>query len=219
MTTRSIVRSRARATRASASVTPPGIASQRAMRPMPGLPGAATIASTSGSAASERTRACSRAPEPTTSTFTQTSVGAGGRGRSRRRGDSESGRRGGSDLLSLVVFRTRTHRVSYPLCSGSGRHRGGQHMRVRVRAERDGPGEQGGRAPGPPRSSAHSTARGCRSRAGHRLKSTRRTLTCGPNPRKVQPCRIAVNGGDPMRFAERESVPCPSRSTRSAVAP
>ena len=71
ITTRSTPSETASATTPSASVTPPGSGSQRATASMPGLPGAAITASTAGSSAMERTRACSRAPDPTTSTFTR----------------------------------------------------------------------------------------------------------------------------------------------------
>ena len=71
MTTRSTPIETASATTPAASLTPPGSGSQRATASMPGLPGAAITASTDGSSAMERTRACSRAPDPTTSTFTR----------------------------------------------------------------------------------------------------------------------------------------------------
>ena len=86
MTTRSTPRVTASATTPAASVTPPGSGSQRATASMPGLPGAATTASTDGSSDSERTMACSRAPDPTTSTFTRPNLVASARERRARPG-------------------------------------------------------------------------------------------------------------------------------------
>ena len=79
MTTRSTPSETASATTPAASVTPPGSGSHRATVSMPGLPGAATTASTVGSSEREWTMACSRAPDPTTSTFTGANLAAAGR--------------------------------------------------------------------------------------------------------------------------------------------
>ena len=68
-TTRSTVCRAATASTAAASHTSAS-GSHWAMRSIPGLPGAATTADTSGSALRPRTRACSRAPDPMTRTFT-----------------------------------------------------------------------------------------------------------------------------------------------------
>src|SRR6478672_1701232 len=64
-----------RATAATAFPSRMSTGTQRAVTSMPGLPGAAMTASTSGSAAMALTRACSRAPEPSTRTFTAPSLG------------------------------------------------------------------------------------------------------------------------------------------------
>src|ERR687898_148695 len=66
-TERSIALSAAKSLRATRSST--GISTVSAMREMPGLPGAAYIAGSSGLAARVSTSACSRPPPPTTITF------------------------------------------------------------------------------------------------------------------------------------------------------
>ena len=126
MTTRSTAWVTASATTPAASVTPPGSGSQRATASMPGLPGAATTASTDGSSDSERTMACSRAPDPTTSTFTRPNLVASAREWRARPGIRASSRTGrkrpvrGIRLVSSVTSAAAPRRP----CSVTAPHPG-----------------------------------------------------------------------------------------------